>query len=200
MLSSITPLGERGRASRWRITVTAYVLGSMCGGAAVGTLAGTVGWLLPLETAWFATGALALLAVASTLAVLVEGGLLPRVPTVHRQVDEDWLNRYRGWVYGLGFGAQLGAGLVTIVTTPTFHLTLALAVLTGSPTRGALVGLIFGLARALPVLATRRVTTGERLASSSRRLASYEPAGRALAATGLAFSAAASAVQVVSGT
>ncbi|MGI8536413.1 MAG: hypothetical protein ACR2K2_07905 [Mycobacteriales bacterium] len=197
MLTSITPLGERGRHGRWAVTTTAYVLGSVLGGAAVGTLAGTVGWLLPLESAAFATAALVVLAVAAALAAAVEGGLLPRLPTVRRQVDEDWLHRYRGWVYGLGFGLQLGAGLVTIVTSPTLHLTLALAVLTGSPAGGAVVGVVFGLTRALPVLGTRRVTTTERLAGSARRLASFDRSGRAVATVGLATVAAATAAQLV---
>ena len=28
-----------------------------------------------------------------------------RLPTTRRQVNEDWLGRYRGWVVGVGFGA-----------------------------------------------------------------------------------------------
>jgi hypothetical protein len=31
-------------------------------------------------------------------------------PSWQRQVDERWLTTYRGWVYGAGFGFQLGAG------------------------------------------------------------------------------------------
>ena len=197
MLTSITPLGERGRASRWWITATSYVLGSIVGGAAVGMLAGTIGWLLPLEVPSVATGALVLLTLAGVLAVLVERGRLPQVPTVRRQVDEDWLHRYRGWVYGVGFGAQLGAGLVTIVTSPTVHLALVLAALTGSPVGGAVVGTAFGLARALPVLAMRRVTTSQDLASWSRRLAAHEQPGRTLASAGLVAVAAAGAAHLL---
>ncbi len=197
MLSSITPLGERGRASRWRVTATAYVLGSMLGGAGVGALAGGIGWLLPFEVAAFTTTSLVLLAVAAAGAVLVECRVLPSLPTVRRQVDEDWLHRYRGWVYGLGFGLQLGAGLVTIVTSATVYLTVILAVLTGSPVAGAAVGLVFGATRALPVLTQRRVATTARLASSSQRLASLAPTGRLVAATGLVAVSAASAAQAL---
>ena len=35
------------------------------------------------------------------------------LPSVQRQVNEDWLVEFRGWVYGFGFGAQLGAGVAT---------------------------------------------------------------------------------------
>ena len=197
MLSSITPLGERGRAGRWPVTVTAYVVGSVLGGAAVGTLAGTLGWLLPFEITVFSTVALVLLAAVAAAAVLVECGRLPRLPTVRRQVDEDWLHRYRGWVYGMGFGLQLGVGLVTIVTSPTVYLTVLLAVFTGSPAAGAGVGLAFGLTRALPVLGQRRVDTTQRLANSAQRLASLAQTGRLVAATGLAAVSAASVVQVL---
>ena len=40
MLTSITPLGERGRNRRWLSTVSWYVLGSTLGGALMGALAG----------------------------------------------------------------------------------------------------------------------------------------------------------------
>jgi hypothetical protein len=78
-------------------------------------------------------------------------------PSWRRQVDEAWLARYRGWVYGLGFGVQLGLGVVTIVTSSTVYATVVLAALTGSVPGGALLGLVFGGVRALPVLALRRV-------------------------------------------
>jgi sulfite exporter TauE/SafE len=195
MLSSITPLGERGRASRWPVTATAHLLGSALGGTVLGALLGLVGALLPLERRAVATGALVLLAVLALLAVLVETGRLPQLPTWHRQVDEDWLHRYRGWVYGFGYGAQLGVGLVTIVTSPLLYAALVLAVLTGAPVPGAVVGLAFGAARALPVLAMRRVTTAERLAATHRRLEALAPAGRTTAAgTLVAVAAAATAL------
>lgn len=198
MLSSITPLGEQGRASRWPVTATAYLLGSMLGGAGVGALGGGIGWLLPFEVAAFTTAALVLLAAATAVAVLVECRLLPSLPTVRRQVDEDWLHRYRGWVYGFGFGVQLGAGLMTIVTSPTVYVTLVLAAVTGSPPAGAVIGLVFGLTRALPVVGQRGVRTTARLARSSQRLASLAPTGRAVAATGLGAASVASAAQALS--
>ena len=47
MLGSITPLGERGRGSRWWVTVTAYVLGSTLAGVALG-------WYLRRTNDWCA--------------------------------------------------------------------------------------------------------------------------------------------------
>jgi hypothetical protein len=44
--------------------------------------------------------------------------LSPRpVPGPRRQVDDRWRDQYRGWVYGLGYGVQLGVGVTTIVSS-----------------------------------------------------------------------------------
>ena len=67
-----------------------------------------------------------------------------RLPGVRRQVDDDWLRRYRGWVYGAGFGFQLGIGVVTIVTTAAVYATFALAALTGAVATGSPVGPVSG--------------------------------------------------------
>ena len=43
MLSSISPFGERSRNSRWWLTVTAYMVGSIAGGATTGLIFGALG-------------------------------------------------------------------------------------------------------------------------------------------------------------
>ena len=164
MLSSIHPLGERGRNNRWGLTVAAHVVGSWAGGAAVFTLAAGLGLLLPDDAVWAAA---AVAAVAA--AVELRSG---RVPGPRRQVNEDWLHRYRGWVYGVGFGFQLGAGLMTIVTTTAVYVALALTALAHDLTAGVLVGSVYGLARSLPLLAAGRVHTGQQLAALHARLRS----------------------------
>lgn len=175
MLSSISPLGERARASRWWLTATAYVLGSVLGGAVLGLLAGLVGSLLP--DSWLGSPVLVLL-----LAALAVAGLLAdrrvlgwRLPTIHRQVAESWVGAYRGWVLGLGFGAQLGFGVVTIVTSSTVYAVPALALLSGSMAVGALVGATFGLVRALPVVAIRGVHSRAALHAVFARLERWGP-------------------------
>src|SRR6476620_8193848 len=157
MLSSISPLGERARNSRWWLTTTAYLVGSLAGGLAVGGLAGTLGGLLPEAVR---TSRWTLVVVA---AVLVVGLVLDlrnqrSVPSWRRQVDERWLTRYRGWVYGAGFGAQLGFGLVTIITSASTYAVVLLAALTGHLGAGLLVGATFGVVRALPSLLMAGVT------------------------------------------
>lgn len=180
MLTSITPLGERGRRRRWAPTAISYIVGSTSGGALIGLAAGTAGALVGSA---FHPGSslLAVLAAFACLLAALADATGRRLPTVHRQVNEDWLPAYRGWVCGLGFGVQLGMGVLTIVTTATVYLTAGLAVLAaaaastpaGAIAVGMSVGSAFGLARALPILAGAGAGTPGQLAILGRRLAAY---------------------------
>jgi hypothetical protein len=174
MLASIHPLGERVRGNRWWLTATAHVLASAVGGALAGTVLGLAGRLALRHL----PGRLWVAVVVCALAAL--GDLSGRRPPwpVRRQVDDGWLPRYRGWVYGAGFGFQLGLGVVTIVTTAAVPAAWLLALLTASPMVGAVVGLAFGLSRGLPVLATAGVDTPGGLWSFQRQFQAGEGAAR----------------------
>ena len=163
MLSSISPLGERARSSRWWLTTTAYVLGSLAGGLALGAIAATLGSLVPeaARGAPWVLGAVAVLLLVGLALDLRVGGLA--LPSWRRQVDEQWLTRYRGWVYGAGFGAQLGFGLVTIITSATTYAVVLLAALSGHLGAGLAIGGTFGTVRALPSLSLHRVTSRDAL-------------------------------------
>jgi hypothetical protein len=79
----------------------------------------------------------------------------------------------------VAFGFQLGMGVVTVVTTSAVYLTLAAAFLSGRPAAGALVGGVFGLVRALPMLLTAGVRRPGELVEFHRRLRAWErPAWR----------------------
>lgn len=203
MLASITPLGERGRNNRFTVTATAYVVGSLVAGATLGSALGAMGmaarWGLGsgdhLTTA--ALAVLAALAAAGVLADTVAGGR--HLPTIHHQVDERWLDRFRGWVYGGGFGFQLGMGVITIVTASATYVAFAAAFLSGSWLGGLVVGAVFGLVRSLPTLGTVRVRDPAALVRLHQRLARAAAPARlaglaaqaavALAAIGLALAA-----------
>jgi hypothetical protein len=181
MLSSIHPLGEAGRRQRWWLTVTAHVVGSVVGGACAGLALGVVGEVAALSgIGWgWRLGAAALVAAGAAL-VDARGwpGWLWRP---RRQVNEDWLGRYRGWVYGGGFGFQLGAGAATIVTAATVYVVGALALAVGSWGWGALIGAAFGLARGATVLGGRAIRDGDGLVRFHRRLQERAMIGRAAA-------------------
>jgi hypothetical protein len=130
--------------------------------------AAVLGSLLPESWRWSP-------AAFALAAVLLLGGLAldlgvggTRLPTWRRQVDEAWIGRYRGWVVGAGFGAQLGLGVVTIVTSATTYAVVLVCLLTGTPAAGALIGGVFGLVRALPLVLMARVDTRERLYGALR--------------------------------
>src|SRR6266513_3916919 len=151
MLASIHPLGERVRRNRWWLTAAAHVVASAGGGALAGAALGGLARLAlgPLlrGVPGGAPGAIGVrwalvIAICGLAAAVDASGRRPPWP-VHRQVDDGWMAGYRGWVYGAGYGFQLGLGVVTIVTTASVYAVAALALLTGSIATGALVGACF---------------------------------------------------------
>jgi hypothetical protein len=174
MLASITPLGERSRGFSWPVTVSAFAVGAVLAAGLAGALAGALGSLAPGGT-WRTAVALGVV----TVALGVDAGpLRRRLPTTRRQVNEDWMTRYRGWVYGLAYGGQLGLGVVTIVTSAAIYAAALGALLCGSIGAGALVGGAFGLTRALTLLTAGRATNSDRLVALHRTLVRLEPSAR----------------------
>ena len=169
MLSSITPLGERGRNNRFVVVATCFAVGSVLGGITTGAAAGLLGRVM-VPSAPVADGVV-IVALALAGAALDARVLGSRLPTITRQVDERWLQKYRGWVYGLGFGFQLGAGLATIVSSAAVYLMVVAAVLTRSVAAGAAIGAVFGTVRGLSILLARRVATYDELRVLHRRIA-----------------------------
>lgn len=172
MLSSIHPLGERGRNNSYRRTVAAHLVAATAAGGVAGGLAGAVGW--GLAAVLGAGRPLTAVALAGT----VGAALLAwrrRPPLGSRQVDERWLDRYRGWVYGAGYGLQLGVGVATIVTTWLIPLTWVLAAATASPPAGLVIGLTYGSVRGASVLLGARAATPAALRRLHQRLADALP-------------------------
>jgi hypothetical protein len=193
MLGSITPLGQRGRRSGWGPTVVAYVAASTLAGSALGLALGFAGRSGPLKAG--GSGRIWLLAAVVALGIVFDlGPSRALLPTVHRQVNEDWLTRYRGWVYGVGFGAQLGLGVVTIVTASAVYATFVAALLTGSTGAGAAIGGAFGFARAAAVLPAGAVRRPDQLAAIDARLGRWDRPSRRVAAGVQAVLAVAAAV------
>jgi hypothetical protein len=117
------------------------------------------------------------LAVACCLTALVSdssmfGFGLPGHP---RQVNELWLGRYRRWVYAAGFGLQIGTGFATYIMSAAVYLTVALAMLSGSPILAILVGLLFGFMRGSAVLLSGRVRRPADLLRLHERLDRWAP-------------------------
>ena len=108
-------------------------------------------------------------------------------PFFKRQVNEYWLGRYRAWVYGSGFGWQIGAGVTTYIMTAAVFVTVAFGALTAGPWAALAIGVVFGLARGLAVLLTARLRSTAELFALHRRFdALGEPVRRAVIGVQLA--------------
>ena len=179
MLSTITPFSERGRGHAYRATATWFVVGATGGGATLGLLmAGLALAVSPLHLSVTVTGTVAL--VAALVAAGSDSGVAGvRLPFHRRQVNERWLDRYRPWVYGAGFGWQIGCGLATYITSAAVYLMIVLGALTGQPLTALAVGVGFGGLRGMAVLLTRRLTDPSALLAFHRRFFELGPlAGR----------------------
>lgn len=171
MLSSIHPLGERARHNRWAVTVGAFTVGALVSGATVGFVLGAAGSMtlaLDRNTLLLSTALVALVA-----GVLDLTGV--NAPGPNRQVNETWIGAFRGWVYGGGFGLELGLGFATYVVTWGVYATFLAAALTASAVAGALVGATFGIGRSLSIVAARYVDRPTRLTTFHRALGNAGP-------------------------
>jgi len=186
MLSSITPLAEQGRGHRFRSTATWFVVGAVLGGITIGAamaLAASGASAVGLST----SAALAILTVLALVTAVSDSRILGvTLPGHIRQVNEGWLNQYRSWVYGAGFGWQIGVGLSTFIVTAAVYLMVVAGALTASPAQALLVGVIFGLVRGLAILLGRSITSPEALIAFHRRFDAWrEPVRRATIAVQL---------------
>jgi hypothetical protein len=178
MLASITPLSQRGRGHGYRYTATWFVVGGILGGATLGAgmAALSLGTrslsLTPTEVAAILL-ALSVVAVASDVGL---GGF--ELPVHHRQVNERWLDQYRAWVYGAGFGWQIGTGLATYIMTASVYLMIALCVLVGHPWFAFACGALFGSVRGCAVLLGRGIVSTGTLGAFHRRFQQQGPVVR----------------------
>ncbi len=181
MLSTITPLAERGRGHRFAVTATWFVAGATAGGATLGALA--AGLAAAVAVIDPGTTTRALLAAAAAVVCLAADLRIAgfRLPGHGRQVDERWLDRYRPWVYAGGFGWQIGAGVTTYLMTAAVYLLVVVAALTGLPAVALAVGVLFGLLRGLAVTAGAGITSSARLVAFHRRFEAWRPASAVVA-------------------
>jgi len=169
MLSTITPISERAKGHSYRSTAIWFVVGATAGGGTLGAFMALLAvgvHALPASPAGLEVAALA----AALVAAVSDAGVAGlRLPIHRRQVNERWLDHYRPWVYGAGFGWQIGSGVATYITTAAVYLMIVLGALTGDPAVAFLLGTLFGVLRGLAVLLTRNQTNPTLLLSFHRR-------------------------------
>ena len=178
MLSQINPVAERSRGHRFSVTAGWYLVGAVLGGITLGAVMALLA-AAASAAGLSSTEALGISAVLAVLAAACDShvvGLGP--PFFRRQVNEGWLVSLRGWVYGLGFGWQVGAGVTTYIMTTAVFLTIALGALSASPAAALALGTLFGLARGLAAFSPGRATTVEALFAFHRRFDALAPVVR----------------------
>jgi hypothetical protein len=176
MLGSITSLGERSRGRHWVVTYAWFVLGALVGGQVLAlVLVGVrgLGTLLP-DAAALAVG------LAGGVLLVAAAALGRPPPSLERQVDHRWLDEYRGWVVGAGFGFQLGTGLVTRIPSFALYL-LFLCALLGAPAAALIVAAtVYAALRAVAAAPGGFVSSPRDLQRMTMVLARFEPAAAKL--------------------
>jgi hypothetical protein len=180
MLSTITPFGERSRGHRYASTAAWFITGSVLGGVTLGVIAaGSAAALAAAGVNSHPAWVVGTVAVSAGLAASADAGVFgDLLPLWRRQVDEKWLVRYRSWVYGLGFGWQMGVGVATYIMTAGVFLVVVLAAVSADPRLAAGICALFGLVRGLAVLLSASADSPARLRSLHRRFDAAGPAVR----------------------
>jgi hypothetical protein len=152
MLSQVTPIAETGRGNRFGRTAAWFVAGALVGGLTLG--AGMAAGATVTRAAGLPDGAaLVLIALGALVTATLDARILPIAPPfLRRQVNEDWLVNYRPWVYGGGFGWQIGVGVSTYIMTAAVFLVIGVGILGASPLTAFAIALTFALVRGLAVL------------------------------------------------
>ena len=187
MLSQITPVAEAGRNQRYARTACWFIVGAVAGGLTLGAAAAALAVIVAaLDLSHNA--AIVISALCAFTAAAIDSRVLGfGPPFVRRQVNENWLSRYRPWVYGSGFGWQIGTGLVTYVMTAAVPLIIVFAALSASPSAAMGLALLFGFTRGLAVLLSAPLRSQSDLYGFHRRFTrASEPVRRAVIGVQLA--------------
>lgn len=130
-------------------------VGLCCVTFAVGALAGgtaTFG-VLALAGSLVDAHGLVLVAVLGVAAAIADVRGRPIVPQIRRQVPEHWRRVLPLPVATFLYGILLGLGFTTFVYAVALWALAGIALVVGVPQTGALMGIAFGIGRALPICA-----------------------------------------------
>jgi MFS family permease len=149
-LSMVDTLAPEACGGRRRTSVVGAL--AFAGGALIGGVA-TFGGLAVLGDALGAGGGAAAAIAAACLVVAAAGDAGGRriVPQVRRQVPESWRRVLPVPLAAALYGVLLGLGFTTFVLSFATWGLAAVCLAVGTPATGVLVGLAFGLGRAVPV-------------------------------------------------
>jgi hypothetical protein len=189
--SMVDTLAPHGYAARLRTTLVAcatFTAGALAGGIA--TFAG-----LALLGQAVGAGSVAVAASIALVAAVGEARGMRIVPQVRRQVPESWRRVLPVPLAAGLYGVLLGLGFTTFILSFAVWALAGVSVALGDPALGLLVGLGFGIGRALPVVVLAPLAGTERGAEAHAAMAERPAILRALrAADALALAACAAAL------
>jgi hypothetical protein len=165
MVDTILPIvhGERIRGGVGLAQWT-FAIGCIAGGAALGSALGMIGGALGLRHVIPSWGPV-MLAIAGAIHLMFaarELGLIQFVmPQSRWQVPRAWQFTMAPRMAGFLYGAGLGFGIFTRITTGALYLVMAWIVLLGDIGIGAAVLAVFGAGRALPVVLLAAAAPGK---------------------------------------
>ncbi|MFI5008984.1 MAG: hypothetical protein ACHQDY_01770 [Solirubrobacterales bacterium] len=158
-------------------TTLAFALGALAGALTTFGLLGLLGAAAHTSAAHTGAGGLGpvLALVIAVVAAVLEASGRRVFPQVRRQVPEPWRRRLPVGVAAALYGALLGLGFTTFVMSFAVWALAGMSVALGSVRVGLLIGLGFGLGRALPVVALAPIADlelGQRILASMTQRAS----------------------------
>jgi hypothetical protein len=151
MIETLGPTGHTGGRATTIAACVTFTLGALAGGLVTfGSLA-ALGELVHGADDRLAYAIAAVIALAAAVA---EVGAIPIVPQIRRQLPEHWRRLMPMPVAGGLYGVLLGLGFTTFVLTLGVWALAGVALAVGDPTIGLVLGLAFGIGRALPISVT----------------------------------------------
>ncbi len=158
MVETISPVVHGGRA-RWLGTLALHTLGATVTAAVFGALLGVTGQALGAP--WGRPGLLVLASAAALYALGALGALRVPVPQLRRQVPDWWRTFFGRSLAAVLYGAGLGIGFLTYLSSGTLVVVALAAVASGRPAVGAAFMAPFGLVRGLSAIVAWRSVNQE---------------------------------------
>jgi hypothetical protein len=158
MVETLAPAGYAGRLRTTLVACATFTAGALVGGVITFGGLGLLGQALGAG----GTGAAAVAAVIAVAAAIGEARGVRIVPQVRRQVPESWRRVLPVPLAAGLYGVLLGLGFTTFILTFAVWALAAVSVALGDPQLGAVLGLAFGIGRALPVIALAPIAETDR--------------------------------------
>jgi hypothetical protein len=168
MIETIGPTGHTGGRRTTLAACAAFLPGALLGGVLTFGGLAVAGSLLPGDHEPVAYLIAAVVAIA---AAALEARGTAIVPQIRRQLPEHW-RRVMPMPLAAGlYGALLGLGFTTFVLTFGVWAIAAASLAVGDPAIGALIGIAFGLGRAIPIVSLAPFAASEKGARVTQLMA-----------------------------